>query len=117
MRRGTRQRGSPAIPPQNPRRHELKRVFSIKHVGRSSSSDSEPMHEYDPSEQAENRRKRRSLFYDEQRAATKLSHPQHFDFDALTIPESPTTTTRSQKSSESGPAKKALAKLKNMFKA
>lgn len=77
------------------------------------------MHEYQhPSEQAEGRRKRRSLYYDEQRAVTsKLSHPQHFDFDALTIPESPTTTSRSTKSSTTGKTKQALAKLKNMFKA
>ena len=105
----------PAIPAQNPRRQELKRALSFKNVGKPN--DPGPMREYDPSEKAELRRKRRSLYFDEQRAVTKLAHPQHFDFDALTIPESPTTTaTRSQKSTRTGRTKKAFAKLKNILK-
>lgn len=79
------------------------------------------MREYDPTEKAEVRRKRRSLYFDDQRAATntaKLAHPQHFDFEALSIPDSPTTTatTRSQKSSSPSRTRRAFAKLKNMFK-
>lgn len=122
MRRAKSVRSPPAIiiPAQNPRRSDVKRGLSFRHVGRTRTNDPEPMHEYHGnSSSSGERRKRRSLYYDEQRAATsKLSHPQHFDFDALTIPETPTTVTRSTKSSTTtGKTKQALAKLKNMFKA